>query len=204
MLDICYKNYVDEIQVGIDEAGRGCLLGPVVVSAVIWNPEIPVLNIKDSKKLSKKKRDEMRLYIENNALCYSVAFINNEIIDNINILKATMKGMHQCLDDLTNIFDINRILVDGNCFKKYNDISHHCIISGDDKYVSIAAASILAKTHHDEFIDNICNNNPILHEKYNLKQNMGYGTRNHINGIKSNGLSEYHRKTFCKKYYNII
>lgn len=206
MLQLIYNNNKDEIQVGMDEAGRGCLFGPVVTAAVIWNHEInndkELENIRDSKKLSKSKRRFLKEYIENNAFAYCITFTHNNQIDNSNILKATMNGMHECLDNLTESICINRIIVDGNFFQKYKNIDHNCIISGDDQYVSIAAASILAKTYHDEWIKDICMNDDTLQPRYHLEENMGYGTKAHIEGIKTYGITKYHRSTFCKNFLN--
>ena len=159
------KQYLDEtkVELGIDEAGRGCLFGPVCVAAVIW-PKLDPLNngnpppeIKDSKKVSEKKRLILKDYIEQNAIAWSVQFLSHEEIDKTNILKATMMGMHRCIDDIRKQMKLDTILVDGNHFQAYTDenldcIDHECVIGGDDKYKSIAAASILAKTHRDNYI----------------------------------------------------
>lgn len=192
----CNKNH---IEVGIDEAGRGCLIGPVFVAAVIWNPLLDdeyVAQITDSKKLSKHKREELREYIELNAIDFSVKCSDNETIDEINILNATMKSMHECIDNLQVDFDT--ILVDGDKFTPYKDKTHLCIIKGDSKYVSIAAASILAKTYHDEWIDTMLTNK--VKQMYDLNNNMGYGTKRHIDAIKLNGITKEHRKSFCRKF----
>jgi len=195
--------YKTEIQVGVDEAGRGSLFGPVFVGAVIWNNDIDNVNvkyIKDSKKLTKKKRNEMRHFIEKNALAWSVSYCDNSVVDEINILNATHKAMHKALTDIyTNNIKFDRALIDGNCFKPLNingtDIEHKCIINGDNTYIQIAAASILAKTHHDEYIDNLCMEHP-EYKKYGLITNYGYGTKEHINAIRENGYTDYHRKSF--------
>ena len=178
----------EKIEVGIDEAGRGCLLGPVCVVAVIMNDISllpPPYEIRDSKKCSAKKRAVLRKYIEENAITYNVQMISEKEIDKENILHATMKGMHQCLDDITSVIDIDRILVDGNSFPIYLDkgsfkaIPHTCIPGGDDKYTNIAAASILAKEYRDEYMINLVKDNPIL-ENYDILNNKGYGTKSHI------------------------
>ena len=195
--------YNTEIQVGVDEAGRGSLFGPVFVGAVIWNNDIDNVNvkyIKDSKKLTKKKRNEMRHFIEKNALAWSVSYCDNSVVDEINILNATHKAMHKALTDIyTNNIKFDRALIDGNCFKPLNingtDIEHKCIINGDNTYIQIAAASILAKTHHDEYIDNLCMEHP-EYKKYGLMTNYGYGTKEHINAIRENGYTDHHRKSF--------
>ena len=206
------SNKVDNlnIEVGIDEVARGCLLGRVYSAAVIWRKTenldkiLKILNIqeesiKDSKKLNKLQRDNLKEYIENTALDYSIAWCDTPTIDKINIRNATFECMHKALKKLS--IKPTKILVDGNCFKKYENIEHQCIIKGDSKITSISAASILAKVYHDNYILNLIENNPEL-KKYDLESNMGYGTKNHINAIKKFGISKYHRKTFgiCKDY----
>ena len=187
-----------QIQVGLDEAGRGCILGPVVVAAVVWDPNIQnneyVDMIKDSKKLTKKKRLELKEFIEHNVIDFNVCYSYNDTIDSENILKCTLNTMHDVLDGIKAKYDM--ILVDGDKFNSYKNKDHVCIIGGDNKYKSIAAASILAKTYHDYWID--CLEDELL-DTYDLRNNMGYGTKSHINAIKLHGLSKYHRKTFCKK-----
>lgn len=180
-------------EVGCDEAGRGCLAGPVVAAAVIL-PEkfdLPLLN--DSKKLSEKNRNELRNLIEKTAINFAVAFIDNHKIDEINILNASILAMHKAIDQLK--INPEFILIDGNKFKPYKNISHSCIIKGDGKYASIAAASILAKTYRDEFMDNLHSSFPI----YNWKQNKGYPTLAHRKAIAEFGITEYHRKSFKLK-----
>ena len=193
----------DDIEVGIDEAGRGCLFGPVCVAGVIWVNEDPNpdLQIKDSKKMSEKKRKILREYIESNAIAYNIQFICSEEIDKINILEASILGMNQCIDEIVKNTKIDTILIDGPQFNFYDGIPHVCINGGDNKYKSIAAASILAKTHRDEWIENLVRDNPDL-EKYGLLKNKGYGTKEHLEAIKKYGLTPWHRKTFgiCKKY----
>jgi ribonuclease HII len=202
------KQYLHEIkiEVGIDEAGRGCLFGPVCVGAVIWPKEDPLHKgekppeIKDSKKVSEKKRLLLKDYIETNALAWSVQFISHEDIDKLNILKATMKGMHQCIDEIRKQIEIDTILVDGDKFTNYFNedfdyINHECIVGGDNTYKSIAAASILAKTHRDNYIYELVENRPEL-EKYGFKTNKGYGTKIHMDSLKEHGSIEGHRKSF--------
>lgn len=206
------KQYLHEskIEVGIDEAGRGCLFGPVCVAAVIWPKEDPLYNdkeppiIKDSKKVSEKKRFILKDYIERNAISYSVKFISHEEIDKTNILQATMKGMHMCIDDVRSNTPVDTILVDGNHFKIYTDenldsIDHECIISGDNTYKSIAAASILAKTYRDNYIYKLVKDRPEL-ERYALQKNKGYGTKIHMESIKKYGPIEGHRRSFKPCY----
>ena len=154
----------DKIELGLDEAGRGCLFGPVCVGAVIWLDEDPdeTMEIKDSKKMSEKKRKILREYIESNAIAYNIQFICSEEIDKINILEATILGMNQCIDNIVLNVKPDTILVDGPHFNFYEGISHVCINNGDNKYKSIAAASILAKTHRDKWIEDLVRENPEL------------------------------------------
>ena len=201
MLEQFYEK--DKIELGLDEAGRGCLFGPVCVAGVIWLDEDPNpdLEIKDSKKMSEKKRKILREYIESNAIAYNIQFVCSEEIDKINILEASILGMNQCIDEIVKNKKIDTILIDGPQFNFYDGIPHVCINGGDNKYKSIAAASILAKTHRDEWIENIVRDNPEL-EKYGLLKNKGYGTKEHFEAIKKYGITRWHRKTFgiCKKY----
>ena len=178
------------------------MFGRVYTAAVIWPEdyvEDPNYIIKDSKKLS-KKREELYYYIINTAIDWNVNYMENDEIDKLNILQATMKSMHHNLDNL--LIDVDHILVDGTNFNSYNKIPYTCVVKGDDKYYSIAAASILAKVEHDWYIEELCKKKPELHEKYDLLNNMGYGTKNHMDNIKKYGISEYHRKSFgiCKNY----
>ena len=193
----------DKIELGLDEAGRGCLFGPVCVAGLVWVDEDPNpdLQIKDSKKMSEKSRKVLREYIESNAVAYNIQFVNNEEIDKINILEASILGMNQCIDEIVKNTKIDTILIDGPHFNFYDGIPHVCINGGDNKYKSIAAASILAKTHRDEWIENLVRDNPEL-EKYGLLKNKGYGTKEHLEAIKKYGITRWHRKTFgiCKKY----
>lgn len=202
------KQYLDEskIEVGIDEAGRGCLFGPVCVAAVVWPNQDPLYHgseppeIKDSKKVSEKKRLILKDYIEQNALAYSVQFISHEEIDKINILQATMKGMHKCVDEVRKQLSIDTILVDGNKFTLYTDenldyINHECVIGGDNTYKSIAAASILAKTSRDNYIYELVKSNPDL-GKYGLDKHKGYGTKIHMNALREYGPTKGHRLSF--------
>ena len=177
-------------ETGTDEAGRGCLAGPVTAAAVILpeNFELELLN--DSKQLSEKIREHLRPIIQEKALCYHVTNIEPEIIDEINILNASIRAMQECIKKLTPA--PNYIIVDGNRFKPVNDIPHSCIVKGDSKYLSIAAASILAKTYRDDYM-------AMIHEEYpmyNWKQNKGYPTIEHREAIRKYGITKYHRKSF--------
>ncbi|TJZ59765.1 ribonuclease HII [Sphingobacterium olei] len=178
------------IEAGCDEAGRGCLAGPVFAAAVIFPPEYcnPILN--DSKKLSEKKRMELRPIIENEALAFAVASVSPQDIDKINIHNASYKAMHLALDALAVKAEF--IIVDGNRFIPYQDITHECIIKGDGKYLSIAAASILAKTYRDDFMIHLAGKYP----SYDWKSNKGYPTIAHRQAVLQHGFTPHHRKTF--------
>ena len=178
------------IEAGLDEAGRGCLAGPVVAAAVIWDSKKNNKNIRDSKKLSAKEREELAQEIKENAIDWAIATCSPEEIDQYNILAASILAMHKALDKLQTTPEA--LLVDGNRFKPYNFIPHHCIIKGDDKYLSIAAASILAKTHRDLVMENLSNEFP----NYFWEKNKGYPTIEHRKSIALNGITEHHRKTF--------
>ena len=182
------------IEAGCDEAGRGCLAGPVFAASVILPLGFmhPLLN--DSKQVTDDHRNELRPVIEAKALAWAVAMVDHEEIDRINILKASFKAMHIAIDQLKIRPDL--LLIDGNRFAPYFGIVHQCVVQGDAIYAAIAAASILAKTHRDEYMLG-------LHEKYPLygwNENKGYGTAHHREQITLSGLSPYHRKTFgiCK------
>lgn len=178
------------IEAGCDEAGRGCLAGPVFAAAVILDEKRIITGLNDSKILSKKKRDELRLEIEEKALSFGVSMLNNHEIDKHNILKASFMAMHKAIEKLKNEPEL--LLIDGNRFIPYKKIQHQCIVKGDGKYQSIAAASILAKTYRDELMMK-------LHEEfpqYGWDHNMGYPTKLHREGIRRFGATEYHRMSF--------
>jgi len=183
-----YKQNVTEA--GCDEAGRGCLAGPVFAAAVILPADYsnPVLN--DSKKLSEKVRKELRAEIERDAVAYAVGIVSHEIIDKVNILNASILAMHSALNQL----DVRpgHIIVDGNKFKPYNGIPYACIVKGDGLYYSIAAASVLAKTYRDEYMLGLHKEFP----QYGWNKNKGYPTKIHRLAVREFGLSPYHRKTF--------
>ncbi len=180
----------DFIEAGCDEAGRGCLAGPVFAAAVVFPADYcnPVLN--DSKKLSEKKRMELRPIIEQEALAYAVASVSAEEIDKINIHKASYLAMHKALDMLA--VKPGFLIIDGNKFIPYPNVPHYCIVKGDGKYLSIAAASILAKTYRDEYMENIA----IDYPDYDWMQNKGYPTIKHRQAVLQLGLTPHHRKTF--------
>ena len=182
--------YKTKTEAGVDEAGRGCFAGPVFAAAVILPKDFhhPLLN--DSKQLTEKERDLLRPIIEKESIAYSVASIDNDIIDCINILQASYKAMHEALDRLTR--KPNLLLIDGNRFLPYRDIRHKCVIKGDGIYASIAAASVLAKTYRDEYMKTLHHE----FEHYGWMSNKGYGTPEHRVAIRNHGLCRYHRKSF--------
>ena len=186
------------IEVGLDEAGRGPLIGRVYAAVVNWGDTPENINVNDSKKLSAKKRADVLKWIQTNVDEWAVGYAEPEEIDEINILEATKLAMSRALDELT--FKPNYVIIDGvgweKKFPKYNLTS---IVKGDSKFYSIAAASILAKEYHDDYIKKICFENKELNEKYDLLNNMGYGTKKHIEGIQKYGLSKFHRKSFKLK-----
>lgn len=188
MLELKYDYH--SIEAGCDEAGRGCLAGPVFAAAVILPDNFSDELLNDSKQLSEKQRAGLRPVIEREALAWAVASVDNHEIDKINILNASILAMHRALDQLS--IRPQHIIVDGNRFKKYEEIPHVCVVKGDGKYMSIAAASILAKTHRDEFMYK-------LHEQfpyYNWQKNKGYPTQEHRDKIKEFGITDFHRKSF--------
>lgn len=180
----------DKTEAGCDEAGRGCLAGPVFAAAVILGDDFDNQFINDSKQLTKKKREELKLYIEINSLAWSVAYVEPKKIDEINILNASILAMHLALDGLKVVPE--HILVDGNRFKPYKEISYLCMVKGDARFLNIAAASILAKTYRDEYMEKLHQDFP----HYNWKKNMGYPTIEHRKGISEFGITDHHRKTF--------
>ncbi|MDG1396049.1 MAG: ribonuclease HII [Flavobacteriales bacterium] len=180
----------NKIEVGCDEAGRGCLAGPVVAAAVILPKDFkhPLLN--DSKQVSEKKRVQLRSVIEEHAIAFAIGIVSHLEIDELNILNASFLAMHRALDKINSKFD--SILVDGNRFKQYNKTQHHCIIKGDAKYLNIAAASILAKTHRDAIMLKLDQDFP----QYYWKKNKGYPTKKHRDAIREIGTNVNHRMSF--------
>lgn len=185
-----YKYNGYNLIAGCDEAGRGCLAGPVVAAAVVLPDNIEIEGINDSKKLTPLQRLKLRDVIINTALDYAIALVDNDVIDEINILNASILAMHKSIEQLKTKPDI--LLIDGNRFKQYKDIPHECVIKGDSKYAQIAAASILAKTYRDELMTKLSAQYP----HYEWNNNKGYPTQKHVKAILSNGLTPLHRKTF--------
>ncbi len=185
------------IEAGCDEAGRGCLAGAVFAAAVILPKDFSHNFLTDSKKLSEVKRNLLRTEIEQKALSFAVGIVSEREIERINILNASILAMHRALDGLNILPEF--VIVDGNKFKKYKNIPHKCIIKGDAKYFSIAAASILAKTYRDEYMMKISKEFP----NYEWQKNKGYPTKEHRLVIEKYGICKYHRKTFIKSYNNL-
>lgn len=188
MLKAYFQNKL--VEAGCDEAGRGCLAGPVFAAAVILPKKFkhPLLN--DSKQLTEADRYLLRPIIEEKAIAFAVASVDHEEIDRINILKASFKAMHLAIDQLAVRPEL--LLIDGNRFSPYFGILHHCVVQGDGIFASIAAASILAKTYRDDFMLNLHNEYP----QYDWASNKGYATPSHKNHLRAYGMSPYHRKTF--------
>lgn len=178
------------IEAGCDEAGRGCLAGPVFAAAVIFPADYCNTFLNDSKKLTPGQRDKLRRVIEDEAVSWAVAAVDHEEIDRINILNASILAMHKALGKLSVTPEL--ILVDGNRFKNFNDIPHETIVKGDGLYLSIAAASVLAKTHRDEYMKGIHD----MYPEYRWNRNMGYPTLEHRKAVMKLGFSPYHRRTF--------
>lgn len=218
-----YTNESNVIEIGIDEVGRGPLFGRVYVSAVILpkDDSFDHSKMKDSKKFhSKKKIEETAEYIKNSSIAWVVCYEDEVVIDEINILQATQKAMHKCIAEIINknqdLFNNSetkiQLLIDGNYFNPYTyfnkkrkileQIPHVCIEGGDNKYSTIAAASILAKVARDTYIDDLCKENPELVEHYSIDSNKGYGAKKHLDGIKEHGITIWHRRSFgiCKNY----
>lgn len=187
MLKSCYRSL---LEAGTDEAGRGCLAGPVTAAAIILPEKFNNITLNDSKQLSETKRDLLKPILEENAVSFSVCHVFEEEIDEINILNASFLAMHRAIDKLQPLPDF--IIVDGNRFKPYPNIDHECIIKGDGKFMSIAAASVLAKTYRDDYMAKIHEEFPM----YNWRKNKGYPTKEHREAIKKYGITKYHRKSF--------
>ena len=178
------------LEAGLDEAGRGCLAGPVVVAAVILDPNQPIEGVDDSKKLTAAQRTALAIEIKSKAIAWAVSEQSSKVIDEMNVLQATYAGMHHCVDQLKTKPDF--LLIDGNRFKPYDGIEHECVIKGDQKFQSIAAASILAKVHRDEIMDKLDEEYP----NYLWKDNKGYPTPSHRTAVMKYGATPQHRNTF--------
>ena len=227
MLQHSYSDDTNVIEIGVDESGRGPMFGRLYVSAVIF----PKLNdsmrenplyqsIKDSKKFTKSKKKpsirQVAEYIKQTAVAYSIQYVEHDVIDRINIREAVLMAMHKCIRDVLSSLSLSNtnilLLIDGNDFRPYMvppvvesdewiQIPHQCIEQGDGKYISIASASILAKTARDDYILELCEKHPELVERYHLDTNMGYGTKQHLDGIIEHGISQWHRSSYgiCKR-----
>lgn len=188
MLESCY--YKGKVEAGCDEAGRGCLAGSVYAAAVILPEDYQNELLNDSKQLTEKKRYQLREIIERDAVAWAVGVVTPEEIDKMNILNASILAMHRALDQLK--VRPEAVIVDGNRFKKYKDLPHTTIVKGDGKYLSIAAASILAKTYRDDYMNRLAEEYP----QYDWLSNKGYPTKKHREAIRQYGITPYHRKSF--------
>jgi ribonuclease HII len=182
--------YPDQIEAGCDEAGRGCLAGPVFAAAVILPRDFECKDINDSKQLTEKERYALRPLIEERALAWAIGIVDHKEIDKINILNASFLAMQRAVASLK--ISPQHLLIDGNRFKKYEDIPHTCVVKGDGKLLPIAAASILAKTYRDDYMEKLHGEYPL----YDWDHNKGYPTKKHRNAIKEHGVTPYHRLTF--------
>jgi len=208
-----YNEDSELLEIGIDEAGRGPLFGRVYTGAVILPKDVDFDfdKMKDSKKFSSvKKINEVAEYIKEKALAWSVTYNDEKVVDNINIRQSVLSSMHNSIKNVMTDDNEYLLLVDGNDFRpymmfkddEYLPVKHICIEGGDNKYCAIAAASILAKTERDKYIEELCEENPELKERYGIDRNKGYGTKTHLDGIKNFGITKWHRKTYgiCKDY----
>lgn len=182
--------YEDLVEAGCDEAGRGCLAGSVYAAAVILPPDYKNERLNDSKQLTAKRRNELREIIQRDAVAWAVGVVTPEEIDKINILNASILAMHRALDSLK--VRPEAVIVDGNRFKPYRDLPYTTIVKGDGKYMAIAAASILAKTYRDDYMEQLA----IEYPQYDWKNNKGYPTKKHRNAIKEYGITPFHRRSF--------
>jgi ribonuclease HII len=184
------QKYSEKIEVGCDEAGRGCLAGPVVAAAVLLPHNFKNKKLNDSKQMSKKKREEMEIIIKKEAISFGIGIVSPQEIDEVNILNASFLAMHRATEKIKGKFEL--LLIDGNRFNKYKNVDHKCIIKGDTKYMSIAAASVLAKTARDKIMEDLSQEFP----KYDWENNKGYPTKKHRVAIKELGANIHHRKSF--------
>ena len=208
-----YNEDSELLEIGIDEAGRGPLFGRVYTGAVVLPKDVDFEfdKMKDSKKFNRvKKINEVAEYIKEKALAWSVTYNDEKVVDNINIRQSVLSSMHNSIKNVMANDNEYLLLVDGNDFRpymmfkddEYLPVKHICIEGGDNKYCAIAAASILAKTERDKYIEELCEENPELKERYGIDKNKGYGTKTHLDGIKNFGITKWHRKTYgiCKDY----
>ena len=182
--------YSDKIEVGCDEAGRGCLAGPVVAAAVLLPENFSNKTLNDSKQLSKKKREQLEIIIKKEAISFGIGIVSPQEIDKINILNASFLAMHRATDKIKGKYEL--LLIDGNRFNKYKKVPHQCIVKGDEKFMSIAAASVLAKTARDMIMKGLSEEYP----EYGWENNQGYPTKKHRVAIKKLGANIHHRKSF--------
>lgn len=182
--------YEDLVEAGCDEAGRGCLAGSVYAAAVILPPDYKNESLNDSKQLTAKRRNELREIIQRDAVAWAVGVVTPEEIDKINILNASILAMHRALDSLK--VRPEAVIVDGNRFKPYRELPYTTIVKGDGKYMAIAAASILAKTYRDDYMEKLA----LEYPQYDWKNNKGYPTKKHRNAIKEYGITPFHRRSF--------
>ena len=182
--------YSDKIEVGCDEAGRGCLAGPVVAAAVLLPENFSNKILNDSKQLSKKKREQLEIIIKKEAISFGIGIVSPQEIDKINILNASFLAMHRATDKIKGKYEL--LLIDGNRFNKYKKVPHQCIVKGDEKFMSIAAASVLAKTARDQIMKELSEEYP----EYGWENNKGYPTKKHRVAIKKLGANIHHRKSF--------
>jgi len=182
--------YEGKVEAGCDEAGRGCLAGSVYAAAVILPPDYENADLNDSKQLTERRRYQLREQIERDAVAWAVGIVTPEEIDKINILNASILAMHRALDQLQ--VRPEAVIVDGNKFKPYQELPHTCIVKGDGKFLSIAAASILAKTYRDDYMNKLAEEYP----QYDWLSNKGYPTRKHREAIRQYGITPYHRKSY--------
>ena len=184
------QRFSDKIEIGCDEAGRGCLAGPVVAAAVLLPKNFNNKILNDSKQLSTKKREILEKIIKDEAISFGIGVVSPKEIDKTNILNASFLAMHRAIDQISNKYEL--LLIDGNRFNKYKKVEHKCIIKGDAKYMSIAAASVIAKTARDKIMKDLSEEFP----QYSWETNQGYPTKKHRESIKRFGANKYHRKSF--------
>lgn len=204
-----FRIFSKMIKAGMDEAGRGSLISRVYTAITILPEDFLDLCdsqniiIRDSKKMTKLQREKSRMFIEKYAIDYNVQWSEIEEIDSIGIQKATMNAMHRCVDNLC--IPPDKLFIDGDYYENHHpSIDFECIVRGDSIVPEIACASILAKTYRDEFVENLCENNVIILDKYGILQNKGYGTKVHMDALKKFGFTDFHRKSFCKQSYSLL